>query len=204
MPRPVPLCLALALFPAPAESAPRPKAGPDEGLCFPTAVGTKWVYDGPDGEFEESITEAKADASGTKIPLVRTTAARDEWNSTFRVSTAGFDMLASGGVTYDGPLPFYKTGAKAGDGWEYTYNRQRTAFRAAVKVVGRESIEVPAGKFDAVRVDESESNSIVGAGNRNGPATESSCWYAPGVGLVRQVWQGQETRLKAFIRGEKK
>jgi hypothetical protein len=194
--------LIIVVTAAPAWPAPRPKDTPDEGLCFPTAVGTRWVYDGPQGEFEEAITEAKADEKGTVITVVRTKAGKEEWQSTFRVSRAGLDMLASGGVTYDQPLPFLKAGAKPGDEWEYTYSRQPTAFRDHLKVVGPEPVEVPAGKFKAVRVDQSETNSLVGAANQNTLPIECSCWYAPGIGLVKQVWQGQEMTLKSFTRGK--
>jgi hypothetical protein len=198
MPSPATAVAAVLLLPLTALSAPRLKDTPGEGPCFPTAVGTTWVYDGPNGEFEEAVTEAKADGTGTVVTVVRTKAGREEWQSTFRVTRAGFDMLASGGVTYEHPLPFLKAGAKAGDAWEYAYTSFPTAFRNHLKVVGPEKVEVPAGKFDAVRLDQSETNGLVGAANPNGPAIECACWYAPGVGLVRQVWQGQETTLKNF------
>lgn len=193
----VPVAIFL-LLPLSAVAAPRPKDLPDEGLCFPITVGTKWAYEGPNGEYEEAITEAKTDGKGTVITIVRTKGGKEEWQSTFRVTRAGFDMLASGGVTYDQPLPFLKTGAKPGDEWDYTYTRPPTAFHCRLKVAGPEKVEVPAGKFDTVRLDEAESNSVIGAANQNAPPLESSCWYAPGVGLVKQVWQGQETTLKSF------
>jgi hypothetical protein len=202
MPKPPAALAAILLLPLSALSAPRPKDLPEEGLCFPTAVGTKWVYEGPNGEFEEAITEAKADGKATVIKVVRTKAGKEEWQSTFRVSPAGFDMLASGGVTYEQPLPFLKTAAKPGEEWEYTYTRPPTAFHCRLKFFGPEKVAVPAGKFDAVRLDTAETNSLVGAANRNGPPIESSCWYAPGVGLIRQVWQGQETTLKSFSPGK--
>jgi hypothetical protein len=186
------------LLPLTASPAPRPKDAPDEGLCFPTAVGTKWVYEGPNGEFEEAVTESKADGKATVITVVRTKAGKEEWQSTFRVSRAGLDMLASGGVTYEQPLPFLKTGAKAGEEWEYTYTRPPTAFRCHLKVIGPERAEVPASKFNAVRLDMSETNSLAGAVNQIGQPIKSSCWYAPGVGLVMQEWNGLATTLKSF------
>jgi hypothetical protein len=194
--------LIVLLTAAPAWLAPRPRDTPDDGLCLPTAVGTTWVYEGPSGEYEETITESKADEHGTVITVVRTKAGIEEWQSTFRVSRAGLDMLASGGVTYEQPLPFLKAGAKAGDEWEYTYTRHPTAFRNHLKVVGPESVEVPAGKFKAVRVDQSATSSPFGVANPNTLPIESSCWYAPGVGMVREVWQAQETTLKSFSRGK--
>jgi hypothetical protein len=118
------------------------------------------------------------------------------------VSKSGFDMLASGGVTYEQPLPFLKTGAKPGEEWEYTYTRTPTAFHCRLKLVGTERVEVPAGKFNAWRVDQAESNSLVGGPNQNGPSIKGSCWYAPGVGMVKQVWQCQQTTLKRFSPGK--
>jgi len=202
MPKPRTALAFILLLPLAAAAAPRLKDTPDEGLCFPTAVGTRWIYDGPRGEFEETITEAKADETGTVITVVRTKAGKEEWQSTFRVSRAGLEMLASGGVTYEKPLPFLKSWAKPGDEWDYTYTRAPTSFHNHLKVVGPERVEVAAGKFETVRLDDSESNSLAGGPNRNGPSIESSCWYSPRVGLVKQVWQGQETTLKSFSLGK--
>src|SRR5690349_4806595 len=117
MPGPRAVLAAVLLLPIPAVAAPRPKEKPDEGLCFPTAVGTKWVYEGPTGEFEEAITESKPDGKGTVITVIRTKGGKEEWQSTFRVSRAGLDMLACGGVTYGQPLPHFRSGAKPGDEW---------------------------------------------------------------------------------------
>src|SRR4051794_14272872 len=99
-----PAALAAVLFPLWAVSAPRLKDAPDEGLYFPTAVGTKWVYASQAGDYEEAITESRADGPATVVTVVRARAGKEEWRTTFRVSRAGLDMLASGGVTYEQPL----------------------------------------------------------------------------------------------------
>ena len=64
-----------------------------------------------------------------------------------------------------------------------------------------EDVEVPAGKYRAVRIDvEIESP------GRAGETTRSSIWYAPRVGVVRQVHGEPDTGyvkvLKSFKSGK--
>jgi hypothetical protein len=186
------------LLPLTASPAPRSKDKPDEGLDFPATVGTRWVYEAKGGEHEEAITETKADGTATVLTVVQTRGETEVGRSTYRLSRAGLDLLGSGGVTYEKPLPQVRTGAKPGEGWEYTYIRGRTTFRSQLKVVGPERVDVPAGKFDAVRVDGTETYEQGGVAAGGAAPTLSSRWYAPGVGLVKRVWRGEEMTLKSF------
>jgi hypothetical protein len=186
---------AVLLVPLWAVAAPRPKDPPDAGFYLPTAVGTQWVYENRSGQFEEAITEVKADGKATLVTVVRTQAGKETWRSTFRVWPDGLDLVASGGVTYESPSPWVRAGAKPGDEWEYTYSREGNTFHARVKVVGRESVEVPAAKFEAIRVESAQTS--------NGkPLFTRTDWYVPGVGLVKRVESDQETTLKSFERGK--
>jgi DUF3108-like len=66
------------------------------------------------------------------------------------------------------------------------------------KAVGEEEVEVPAGRFKAVRVEQVE--------EVRGRPTRAEEWYAPGVGLVRRVsHQGairQVVELQSFTPGK--
>ena len=192
--------LVLALAPVIAPAAPRLKDAADEGLFFPIAVGSRWVFVGPQGEFEEAVTEAKPDGPATVLTVVRTEAGKETWRSTFRVSRGGVELIASGGVTYEKPSPWLRTGLEPGAEWEYRYSRQETRFHVRVKFAGLESVEVPAGKFEAMRLEGAETTHPQGLGN--GQANLSTTWYARGVGPVKRAWHGEATTLKSFTRGK--
>jgi hypothetical protein len=66
------------------------------------------------------------------------------------------------------------------------------------KASGPERVVVPAGTYRAVRVD-MEMPYIDG---RKGMA-KRSYWYAPGVGRVKDVADGEVTVLKSFTPGKK-
>jgi hypothetical protein len=192
---------AVLLVPLCALSAPRPKDAADEALYFPTTVGSRWVYESPDGQYEERIDESKSEDKATVVTVVRTQGGEENWRSTVRVSPEGLLLIASGGVTYHESSPWLRTGLKPGAEWEYTYIRQTTAFHNHIKFVGFESVEVPAGKFEAVRLDGAETVGV-GMANGNGPPTPGTEWYARGVGLVKRVRMGQGTTLKSFTPGK--
>jgi hypothetical protein len=201
MTKPILAFVAVVLWAVPALPAPRLKPGPDDTPCFPTAVGTRWVYTGTGGEYEEAITEAEADGAATVITVVRTQEGKEIWRTTYRVSADRLEKLASGGVTYDKPLLKFWPGAKAGEAWEYTYVRDGNSFRHGHKMVGPEAVESPVGKVTAFRVEETQWTRGVGAAGPN-PPTAGTEWYAAGVGLVKKEHAGRETTLKKFTPGK--
>ena len=190
---------AAFLVPLAGTSAPR-KDAPGEALYFPTAVGTRWVYQTKDAGYEEAITEAKPDGAATVVTVVRTRDGKEVSKSRLRVSPDGLDMLASGGVTYEKPFPYLRARARPGDEWEYEFDRGGLTFRQHLKLVGPETVETPAGKFLALRADGVQR--VLKAGKAVADmSTESKSWYAPGVGLVRRVMGGRETTLNKFEPG---
>lgn len=66
------------------------------------------------------------------------------------------------------------------------------------RVVGVKEVEVPAGKFSAVRVEED-----VVFTNRGRPDDHfrRTFWYAPGVGVVKEDISGRTAVLEAFSPG---
>jgi hypothetical protein len=76
------------------------------------------------------------------------------------------------------------------------------ASKVAYRVAWEEEVEVPAGKFKAVRVE-----AVRAAGGRE---VRYTTWYAPGVGVVKHVLGDEADRdnsqvqaLKAFTSGKK-
>jgi hypothetical protein len=194
--------LLIIVLAATAWPAPRPKGADDEAFFCATVVGTKWVYLDPEGEYAEAITEAKPDGKATILTVVRTKDDKETWRSTLRVSSDGLTLIASGGITYEKPSPWLRSGLKPGEEWEYTYRRGDTEFHNRVKFVGFESVEVGAGKFQAMRLDVAETIDPRGGGGGGGRPNLGTDWWAPGIGLVKRVRTGQETTLKSFTRGK--
>jgi hypothetical protein len=65
-----------------------------------------------------------------------------------------------------------------------------------ITIHGFEEVEVPAGKYRAVRVD-------TAAGMFNGNPVEAKAWYAPGIGLVKSEGSfGHKLVLKSFTPGK--
>ncbi|MER3443910.1 MAG: hypothetical protein C4333_07215 [Meiothermus sp.] len=82
---------------------------------------------------------------------------------------------------------------RVGHAWSYRYElRGRVAFvelggylEARNRIVGRERVQVPAGSFEALRVESVFQGRLgIGLGGK------STYWFARGVGLVKQVSEG--------------
>lgn len=186
--------LPLALLVASVTAAPVPKAKPVEPY-FPTAVGTKWVYERENGElFTEEITEV-TDKGGEQRVTVRTTQQRS-WDETYTVSkTEVVQRTLAGKFKLD--LPLLRLPLKEKDSWEFEIPIQkRMKCNAGTMTVGKaEKIEVPAGTFEAVPVV-SETTAVDG---KPIPTPEKCTrWYAAGVGMVKIEYASGHRVLKEF------
>ena len=65
-----------------------------------------------------------------------------------------------------------------------------------MKVVGVEDIEVPAGKFSAVRVE--DEYSFRGGEEKS----RETYWFAPNVGVVKADYGHTKVILKSFVPGK--
>lgn len=173
-----------AAMPAAAEAPPRRPVP----LYFPTRIGTRRVYSAGGVEKVDVVTAVRAQAGGA-LTVTVTDPSRPDSSRHVRVSRTALELIA-------GP-----DGAKGRDvlrpvaadleQW-LPWGEGGLVFRQA----GSEQVTVPAGTFRALRVD---------TGWRSGPGfrAESSVWYAPGVGTVRQVENGVEVlTLKSFEPGD--
>jgi len=193
--------ILLAIPTAPA--APRTKEGDRPAAYFPTRVGDRWVYD--EGNEKESVREVTAVEVKREETIV--TVREPGRNATERlaVSAAGVRRLESNGFRLKDHW-LLKLPAKEGDKWDFDYPSQRNeqgrglrGEKGTVTVGPIEEVEVPAGKFRAVRLD-IEVTSINGV---EVPAVQFTSWYAPDVGQVKMTRGTDWTRvLKSFTPGK--
>lgn len=107
----------------------------------------------------------------------------------FEVSNHGIAALVIGGTPLREPVFHLRLPAKAGETWvaEEQVVGDVVFSRRTFTTGPEEEVEVPAGKFRAIRVDVTT------------PHGASSNWYAPGVGLVKTVLKTSDGRESAPI-----
>jgi hypothetical protein len=192
------LAVALVLA-APALAAPVPK-GKEAALYFPTAVGAKRVLaltsGGKPQEFTETVMRVEEKGGVYTVTVeYQKSGAESSTEDVYEVSAKGVFRKSSGGAETKDPVPLLKLGGKPGDTWEAELTP--TAVRMKYTLGKEEEVVVPAGKYQAVRV-EAESG-------QNGLTRKTTTWYAAGVGAVKlQVELGGRTvtqELKALTPG---
>lgn len=169
----------------PPPSKTRPSISFRDQDCFPIANGYKWTY--KQGDQERSVR-----VRGTeKVGSVEAFALVDEWKegsqvTHFVVDEEGVKVVRIKNATLDEDLsenPFLrlKFGAKKGDTWLWkgTINRQEQTTTYAHE--GVEEIEVPAGTFTGMKITAKAKTSTGEFGVTR--------WYAPDIGLVKEVHQ---------------
>lgn len=189
-----PPVLVLAVLPA-ALAAPAPKPAVKDEPFWPTAVGTKWVYNFGGGEVTEEITKSEAIKDGTKL-----TVTRSEEQSQIEVTSKGVVLRVSGSYTLD--LQMLRFPIKAGDSWTFAYPMQKgLQSDAGTMTVGEdEDIKVGAGAFRATKVVRTVTT--VGGLPIEKPRVYTY-WFVRGVGLVKQQYDGVTLELKSFTPGKK-
>ena len=183
--------LVPVVFAALAPAAPVPKhllKPPEPVYYYPTTVGAKWVYDGDHVRVVAKVEDRK----GAKVVSVEAEAegkrAADE---TMEVSETGLTRLACGGAPFDVPLVMLIGPIRVGTTWEIkTAGAQGTGRIGAV-----ETVKVPAGSFEAVRVDIEQPHAD--------RVRTIRAWYAPDIGLLKMTDDDKEIwLLKSFTSGK--
>lgn len=190
---------------APLGSAPRLKDAPG-GDYFPTTVGDRWEiemrYADRTDEYTEVVTAVE------KKDGVRLVSVGREVNgkvgpqlSQVRVTDKGVFRVSLQGSVYDEPYCILKLPLKAGDSWtaEPVAGGGASSSTLKYKVGKEEVVEVPAGKFRAVRIDCEI--------HTRGTHDRSVLWYDARVGVVRMEYGDAESGyvrvLKSFKPGGK-
>ncbi len=192
---------------APSDTFAVPEAGVKKELYFPTIVGAKKVmeHQGPGGTSEttETVTQVEEKDGMYTVTVERENMRKELTTAVYRVSARGVFLVSVGDAVNDPPAAVLKRGVKVG----YTWASQEKMPTVANGIGGRTSkwtyytlgpeevVEVPAGRFRAVRVD--------AVGDQRVP--RFSYWYAAGVGVVKTETQMGDTTwvstLKSFTPG---
>jgi hypothetical protein len=165
----------------------KPKEGP---LYFPTKIGAKWVWQCGEEEDTEIVSEVEKQPDGTKHVTVGHVKPNGDVISvrTVVVSNKGLYQLNQGGHVFGTSYCLLKMPHQPGDTWK---NEKPAFWDRTCTVYGPEWVEVPAGRFWALRVEEDEyriPNKL----------SKTTTWYAPGVGPVKMTTDNGAHVLKSF------
>ncbi len=138
---------------------------------FPLDPGTLWTYRTSSGRDYVKRVLGRDDTG----VIVQHGDTEKHWLS---VAADGVRVHRSKGVAFDVPLLIFRFPLKAGDAWTGQARAGADPVAYSFQTAGEEDVEVPAGKFRAVRVDWSMG------------ATSGTTWLARGVGSVKESWAG--------------
>lgn len=184
--------LAVGSFAAVAAPVPKHLMPKDEPLLFPTKVGARHVSVFGGKDLVEEVSKVTPVDGGFEV---ETETVSDDGTrkhqQTVVVSKHGILWTHYEGQKLDPACWAVKLPHAEGNSWQANWGGQERTLSTA----GWEEIEVPAGKFRAIRVTHDER----GKGN-----ADSSMWYAPGIGCV--TWYCTNSKvgrpLKSFTPGK--
>jgi hypothetical protein len=181
-----------------------PKVRDDSASAYYHAieVGTTWVFDENGNQRTRKIIRAEERHGKTLVTVGEVTGESIKPLYRVAVSKDGLDDLE---LTGDGgkPVPILRAPVKKGDKWDFVmplaeFNLE---LRGTKEIMGEEDVEVPAGKFRAIRVD--VVITTVDA-KRLDTVERWTYWYCAGIGEVKSSRGKDHLRvLKAFVRGTK-
>jgi RNA polymerase sigma factor (sigma-70 family) len=166
-----------------AVARPPDDGGPSD-LYFPTKEGTRRVYEvrfgGKTSESSETVTKVDKKGAGFHVTTASEVAPGALLKTVTAVSAKGVYLVEVAGKVHAEPLPLLKLPAKAGDSWTVEHQIPAAGPAQFTSTVSKvEGVKVPAGTFQAIRVEEKT--------EQTNPPTTATRWYAPGVGLVKMV-----------------
>ena len=177
---------AAALLGLVASAAPVPKDAAKEPY-YPTKKGTTWTYRVNEREETFVVTDVEKKDGATIVSVGQIVLGQPEWVKDVIVSEAGVFEKKAGSASHKKPLPLLELPAKAGDVKEVDHSGPHVGKLKWRKTVGgAEAVKTPAGTFQAISVEDAFYRKT-----ENGGRGELQCrgkkWFAPGVGLVREV-----------------
>ena len=200
------IALAVGAASAPAADPPPKARDTLSARLFPMAVGAKWVYasDDADVTFEVLRTE-KDEAADTDAFVVRRTIGKSAVEFRVAVEEDGVYILREGDKAFSPPLRQFAFFARTGDSWKWKGKYGTEKRTETFEHRGAEEVNVPAGKFATIAVQQSN------------PATgdQANFWLARDVGVVRLSGKTElldapaggkvvfEWRLKSYTPGKK-
>ena len=142
---------------------------------FPLETGTSWTYLTHGGRDYVKRVVGRETVNATSCAVVQHGDLEKHWIS---AGEDGVRVHRSKGVTFDAPLLLFKFPLKAGDAWTGEARAGEGPIAYAFATAGEEDVEVPAGRFRAVRVDWSMGTS------------SGKTWLARGIGSVKESYAG--------------
>ena len=167
--------LAPLMLLAATPAAPVPK---DEPVYYPARVGARWVVRAGEAEVTYVVTAVEQKAEGGLVSVGIEKGGQVKPHKKVLVSGEGVFEVELGGAAIKPPNCLLKRAARPGDSWVTEATVGDTTLRVKRICRAPELVEVPAGKFKAVRVDEERTTA-------EGTTYKTSSWYAPEVGLVK-------------------
>jgi hypothetical protein len=163
--------------------AQKPKGDDKPVLYLPTAVGEKRVLEST-WKGRSTETTVWVTAVETKGGMTVVSLAREEGGPTmvqYGASADGVFLVSMGKLVQDPPHRLLKLPPKEGETWESEFTAPPGIQAPKFKfTTGKEEeVEVPAGKFKAVRVEEERTSPV--------RVNRTTYWHAPGVGIVKIV-----------------
>jgi hypothetical protein len=178
------LIIGTVFVPSGAYPAPQAKDPPD--LYYPVRVGTRSVYEWHDGDRTvEVVTDVEAKDGATRVTMCEEADGKLVPVNEVAVTAREVRWIDYQGEALDRPVSLLRLPAKAGDRWDVGFATKSRRVKGTATVKGGEEVEVPAGKFKAVRVDRAV----------DGNELTFALWYAPGVGVVKEeFWRAGSRR----------
>lgn len=182
--------VALVVF-APAFAAPVPKVPPP--LYHPTVVGTKWVMTSSNLRMTYTVTTAEEKDGETLVTIESDVEGKSGKGEDKRVVSKG-GVFGTGKP--DERVVFLKLPAKKGDQWVAERLGTPGLDQWGCTAGEVEKVKVPAGEFDALRVD----TEVLTGGKVTGRMT---FWYAAGRGAVKKDLNGDIWVMESFEPGKR-
>lgn len=197
------LAVLVPFIGATTTAAPIPRKPKEPPLYFPTRVGAKWVYQiGEKDELTLSVTAVEKTDAGLLVSVTKhRPGGKTFLDKKMLVAPTGVTQVEGFDGKLESPWCWLKIPCVVGEKWESDCSNDLFVQKWECTVLGTEEVEVPAGKFTAVKV----SSKLVAARRDRGPFPNIDIsqveWYAPGVGVVK-VEPNRPARpqvLKSFI-----
>jgi hypothetical protein len=169
----------------------------DQPLYYPTQKGARWVYlDGDaDREYVVSGAEQNKSSDATIVTISEVNGENQKPWRAMAVSRRGLVWLEASGSAFDEPIWVLRCPVVVNDELPYrAFGSGVAVCEGTMKVVGFEEVEVPAGKFSAVRVED--------AFTLGGRKHCWTYWFVQEVGFVRYDFNSTKMVLKSFKPGK--
>lgn len=171
---------------------PKPLSKSQPPDYFPLRVGDWWTYksttaEGKTSEFTFKVLGQEKQPSGAIFYLVETLTsfqAINDWYSKPEgwvvLQRQSYPKNPSLNVAFQPPRNYLKNPLTPGDNWSWQgKGMMDVAIQETSQVVGGESVVVPAGKFQAIKV--------LTQVTQGGTPVTKTYWYASQVGLVKSM-----------------